>query len=388
MLILQLKLKEMKKLVKKIFKWIIALKYSSRKHKYYHYILKKNGIKNVKSIGEDKWVNKWSILDKKIDPIYYRIFSSYIGENPNIVPDNICHNIIEPILNPRRFRKFHADKNIFDKLFPKGILPQTILRKMDGIFFNANYEYIDLNDNKLSTLLNSIGLNKIIIKPSLDTSSGVGVKVFIKEQNNSWHDILDSNTILNCYYLKEKFRDNLIIQEYLEQYSEISKYNESSINTIRLTLYKSVKNNESHITSAIMRIGNKGSVVDNAHAGGRYVGIHLDGTLGKVTLDQWGGKQSKFNDINFENEHKIPNWNRIIEFSKSLGQYIPQCKLIALDIMVAKDGEPRLIEYNVSAYSSWLFQFSIGAALGEYTDEIIEYCKDRISSIEYLLTIK
>lgn len=37
-------------------------------------------------------------------------------------------------------------------------------------------------------------------------------------------------------------------------------------------------------------------------------------------------------------------------------------------------GNPRLIEYNISAFSTWLFQFTTGAAFGDYTDEVIEYC--------------
>lgn len=377
----------MKKKVKKLLKWGMAFVNTSKKRKFYISVLKKNSIKNRTCPGEKEWIHKWSILDSKIDPIYYRLFSSYIGNNINIVPDNICYNIIEPILNPRRYIRYYSDKNIFDRLFPEGTLPRTILRKMGGVYLNAQYEYVDMNDDSLLFFLNSHKLTKIIIKPSLDTSSGVGVKAFIRN-SDIWRDCSDEGVLLDKFYLDKEYGDNFIIQEFLEQSSDISKFNESSVNTIRLTLYKSVKTNEPFITSAVMRIGYKGSVVDNAHAGGRFVGIYPNGTLGKVTLDQWGGKLVEFNGINFSNEYKIPNWESIIKFSKSLGKYIPHCKLIALDIMVTKNGEPRLIEYNVSSYSPWLFQFTTSAAFGEYTDEIINYCKDKISSIELLLPIK
>ena len=50
--------------------------------------------------------------------------------------------------------------------------------------------------------------------------------------------------------------------------------------------------------------------------------------------------------------------------------------------MVDKDDNPRLIEFNCEAYSMWLFQFTMGAALGEYTDEIIEYCKNNIDKAQ------
>ena len=376
----------MKKIVKKLLKWGMAFVNTSKKRKFYISVMKKNSIKNITCLGEKEWIHKWSVLDSKIDSIYYRLYSTYIGNNVNIVPDNVCHNIIEPILNPKRYIKFYADKNIFDRLFPEGTLPRTILRKMGGVYLNSQYEYIDINNDSLLSFLNSQELHKIIIKPSLDTSSGVGVKVFIRH-NNMWRDSLDESVFLDKSYLDKEYGDNFIIQECLEQSSDISKFNESSVNTIRLTLYKSVKNNEPFITSAIMRIGNKGSVVDNAHAGGRFVGIFPDGTLGKVTLDQWGGRLVEFNGINFSNEYKIPNWAEITSFAKSLEKHIPHCRLIALDIMVTKNGKPRLIEYNVSSYSPWLFQFATGSAFSEYTDEIIDYCKDKVSSIELFLPI-
>ena len=374
----------MKKFIKKIIKSYYCFSNSLKKEKYYKSLLKKNLINNIKSKGEDKWIDKWSKLDKDINPVYYRLFSSYIGEEINIVPDNICQNIIEPILNPRRFIKFYADKNIFDKLFPLGTLPLTILRKMGGTYLKANYEYVAMSDEMLFSILKSFENNKIVIKPSLDTSSGAGVKVFYFDKHN-WRDVEDSNVVLNCSYLENKYGENFIIQECLEQSSWQSIFNESSVNTLRLTLYRSVKTNECVITSAIMRIGNKGSVVDNAHAGGRYVGIYSDGTLGKVTLDQWGNKQVVFNGIDFSKEYKVPNWKYILEFSKSLGKCIPHCRLIALDLMLTKDGSPKLIEYNVSAYSPWLFQFTSGSALGEYTDEIIDYCKKRKLAIENII---
>ena len=42
--------------------------------------------------------------------------------------------------------------------------------------------------------------------------------------------------------------------------------------------------------------------------------------------------------------------------------------------MIDSSGMPRLIEYNVSVFSLWLFQFTTGSAFGSYTDEVIEYC--------------
>ena len=48
------------------------------------------------------------------------------------------HDIIENILNPMRYAKYYADKNMFDRLLPEGSLPKTIIRKMNGFYYSAN----------------------------------------------------------------------------------------------------------------------------------------------------------------------------------------------------------------------------------------------------------
>ena len=71
---------------------------------------------NIKVPGEDEWYNKWSVLGKT-DKKWFRLFSSFIGNNINIVPDDIMSNVIEPILNPIRFRSLYEDKNLLDNFF-------------------------------------------------------------------------------------------------------------------------------------------------------------------------------------------------------------------------------------------------------------------------------
>ena len=124
-----------------------------------------------------------------------------------------------------------------------------------------------------------------------------------------------------------------------------------------------------------MRIGGKGSVVDNAHAGGCYVGIHLDGTLCHEVLDQYGRRSENFNGVDFTQNFIYPRWNEVTEFARSVGKYVPHHRLLALDIVLDKNNNPRLIEINCLYYSSWLFQYTIGPSFGKFTDEILEYCR-------------
>lgn len=367
----------MYKKAKNILRNYLNYKVSSQYNKQYKVLLKRNNIANVPCQGEDKWVEKWSVLGKA-NPVYYRLFSHYIGSDLNIIPEDICHNVIELFLNPKIHVPYYSDKNMFDKLFKKGTMPVTIFRKIDGFFYDENYSDLTINDDKkLYYILEKSGYDKIVIKPSVDSCSGNDVRLFFQD-GKTWKE-LGSEEQLSIEYLSKNYGDNYIVQECLKQADCMAYYNPTSINTIRVTLYRSVKDNKCCTPSAIIRIGAKGSFVDNAHAGGAFVGIYQDGSLCKKVLNQYGESTSVFNDIDFSQEHKIPNWDKVIEFAKYIGENVPHHRLLALDIMIDSQSNPKLVEFNCDGYSMWLFQFTCGAALGEYADEVIEYCKNNLN---------
>lgn len=350
-------------------------------HKDYSRILKMNSISKSKNKElRDEWIKKWSVLGQKADPIYYDVFSYYMGDSLDIVPENICHDVIERILNPVHYEGYYTDKNNFDKLFPQGFLPTTILRKMNGFYFDANYKLLAISEKNLNKLLDNCGYDKIVIKPTLDSSSGKGVKLAVKK-DKGFHIVGSNCEVVSYSWLESNYGKDFIIQEGLAQCDYISYFNPTSVNTLRLTVYRSVVNNKCVVPSAIMRIGGKGSVMDNAHAGGGYVALKLDGTLGNRVFDQYGKSVPIFNGIDFSKTYRIENFEKIIDFAKQVGQCIYDHRLLALDIMIEKSGKPRLIEFNTGttgAYSMWLFQYAGIPAFGNYTDEIIEYCKNHL----------
>lgn len=371
-------------ILKHFLRKIINLRITNFYRKQYRRLLRINNISNQKVDGEEKWIYKWSALGKA-DPVYFRLFSHYIGNDINIIPEDICRNIVESVLTPHKYSSYYSDKNIFDKLFKQGVLPKTILRKMNGFYYDADYNSIALiNDADFKNVLLELGINKILIKPSVDSDSGNGVKVF-EIKDGEWRDVV-SDELLTMEFLNQ-YEMDIIIQEFMKQADFMSYFNSTSINTLRLTLYRSVKTNECHVPSAVMRIGANGSLVDNAHAGGVYVGIKKDGVLCNTVLNQFGQKKSIFNDIDFSQKHKIPNWNQILDFAKYIGECIPHHRLVALDIMIDDHNQPRLIEFNCKGYSMWLFQFTVGSAFGEFTDEIIEYCKNNVGKAQKTFTI-
>ena len=352
----------------------------------YRLVMAKNGIANKSVTGEKEWRLRWTFGGIKPALSYYRVFSHYIGESQNIVPEDILHDLIEPVLNSPRFTECYADKNIYDKQFPKGYFPNTIFRRMSGLYYDATYHKINLDKNVLNGLLGTCQTKRIVIKPTVDGISGYGIKLVEKNDNGQWLKVKSKETI-DVDFFSNIGRD-FIVQEAFEQSDFISQFNPTSTNTIRLSIYKSVKDDKGHLTGAIMRIGGKGSVVDNAHAGGYYVGIMKDGTLRNKFFNQYGESQTLFNGIDLSKiNYKIPNWDYIVRFGERVTDYYINCRLLALDVVLDKDNQPHLLEVNVKYYSPWLFQFTQDDAFGEYTDEIIQYCKDNYNSLENIIYI-
>ena len=57
----------------------------------------------------------------------------------------------------------------------------------------------------------------------------------------------------------------------------MAQFNSTSVNTLRIVVYRSVTDNNLYVTNSILRIGLKDSVIDNAHAGGVFIGIDNNG---------------------------------------------------------------------------------------------------------------
>ncbi len=327
------------------------------------------------SAAEKKWKGKWYRLSRHPHYKSFRLFSYYIGPDINIVPEDVSSSKIQPLLNPIEMRPYYQDKNAFEKILPSAFLPKALFRMINGAYFTPDYEpLVEFSDADLNELTE--GVDTLFIKPATDSSSGHGVLKFSRNEKN----ILvckDTNQQFNVDFLNEygKSNSNFIVQMALTQSEYLSQFNPSSINTLRVATYKSVVDNRTHVCAIILRIGKKGASIDNAHAGGLFIGIGLDGTMGKYACDQYGNKYDTFNGIDFKNgNYRIPEFDKVISFAEKVGDKILHHRLVAQDICLQANGEPCLVEFNIRAYSTWLFQFTSGSAFGEYTDEIIDYC--------------
>ena len=358
------------RLTENIIKYLQYRFYSSQFKRY----LKLQGFENKKAQGEDEYIKKWSALCSRVEPYSYRFFSHYCGFNPNIVPEDIGHSYIEEVLDPKKYVSTYSDKNLFPVIIGKEHMPRTVVCRINGgNLLDADYHLADKD------LYEYVGkADSLILKPSINSMSGRRILKFNNE-NGVFLSVGDKTPLTKEFLLS--YNSDFCLQEAVTQSPFMSNLCSTSVNTIRLCLYRSVKDENSFVTSSIIRIGKDGSVVDNAHAGGMFIGVDVaTGKLGNFVIDQFGNKQTTWNGIDYSKQSfVVPNWDEVIAFAKLIGSKVLHHRLLALDIAVKSDGKPVLIEYNLGNFSYWLFMYTNQEVFGPFTDEIIDYCKTKLS---------
>ena len=370
-------MKRVLNIINRLYNAIIAICVSQIALKKELRAIIKKSHKNNKCLHLKEWHTKWKVLGLT-NKDYYRVFSQYCGEDTNIVPDDICHNVIEPILNPKRHISTYEDKCMFDTIlwpiFKRNITPDTYIKNIGGACYDSSFSAIHDVDSCIRTI--PLSVNRLVIKRSIDSSSGKNI-AFVERTNTGNFIDLNTNELFDGNYLNKYFSRNYIVQKAMSQSLFMSQFCKTAVNTIRIAVYKSVKTNEPHIINSIIRMGKEGSQVDNAHAGGVFIGVDKNGVLGSYCCNQYGEKYSEFNGIDFSsNQFTIPNFDEIKSMALAVSHAIPHHRLLALDIMLDENNQPILLEYNIRAFSVWLFQFTSSTGFGDYTDEIIEYCKE------------
>ena len=338
---------------------------------YKHY-MEIHHFEDKKAEGEDAYVQKWKVFGSRVDPYNYRFKSRFLGPNPNIVPEDIGLSCVEEVLNPMELRPAYTDKNLFPEIIGKENVPRTIVCRINGSqILDAEYKKAEKD---LSEYIG--GAETLILKPTVESCAGRGIIKFVKKGDAFVST--DGRTTLSKAFL-ESYRKDFCLQEAISQHAFMENLCPTSVNTIRLCLYRSVKDEKPKVTASIVRIGKNGAFVDNACAGGMFIGVNVaTGEMGKFVINRLGNKESVWNDIDFsQNTFVVPNWKEVVAFAEYVGTRIPHHRLIALDIALTREGKPILIEFNIEWFSFWLYEYTNQEALGEYTDEIIDYCKNK-----------
>jgi len=234
--------------------------------------------------------------------------------------------------------------------------PKVLFKYNAGVFYNFKNEI--LGDQVVDQIIKSCVCNKIFAKYTMGVC-GANIKVY--EKNHNFFSRENDN--LSALHIKSVFTDDFyIFQEGIEQHEILSNLNSDSVNTIRIL----TKNNNGKISiiGAVLRMGRKGSMVDNASSGGIAVGIDINSgnLLGKARAYYDYNEYIKHPDsgVIFEGL-KIPLWIEIVELAIRASQTIFMKKYIGLDIVVTPLG-PQILEMNTDP-CLYLLQMGLGVGV-------------------------
>lgn len=193
-----------------------------------------------------------------------------------------------------------------------------------------------------------------------DFIAGQGT-VFVKpnhgEQGNGVRKIKVGDKVSVEKLLEDCKKDSFVIEGVIEQIPEIAAINPSSINTVRAyTLLK--KNGDTEILGIMLRVGRKGSHVDNWGAGG--IGYDFDIETG---ICVGYGRDKQNNPYIFHPDSnvqmvgfRLPNYEKLTKTIIELSHKVPEARFVGWDIAITPNGY-ELVEMNCPGGHDFLQTF-------------------------------
>lgn len=297
------------------------------------------------------------LIGRKI-PTYWHEYLSARHEafSVKFVPACVYHTMVIYRLNHYALRHAYVDKGAYDIFFPDVNRPRTIVKKMNGYFYD--------NQNSITeeeALERCRNLDSVVIKPTFGTWGG-GVKMISVNEG-----MVDEKTSVKSLF--DSYKDYYIVQERVQQHEQMSQLNPTSLNTLRVMTYRD--GNDVFVLYMVVRIGRMGECVDNETAGGIKADVDLStGTILECAYGNYKEPKMYQTDSGAVLKgYQIPAFEKVIAFVKQLHTRLPYFNLIGWDIAVDAAGEPILIEWNRCPDLS---QVAHGPAFGEMTEEIFK----------------
>lgn len=302
----------------------------------------------------------WKKYVSHIDYSSFIFYNAFCTNNKTLkyyIPEEIYYPIIDMYFSNAFYASVYDNKNIYDLYFNDVPQAKTIIRYVNGVFLNDNYEII----TKENAFFLCKKFEKIILKPAIDSEGGRGI-LFLENTSEN----IDQQ--LATYFAANK---NVIVQEIVQQHVVLNSIHKDSLNTIRIITL--LLNNEIYPLSSILRMGRNGKKVDNASSGGVFCGINEDGSLKRMTYDCQGNSYDGHPNGTKIEGIILPNFTSAKELVKRLVPRVMHISsLCSWDLALDENGEYKLIEVNMSFGQLDFHQICNGPLFGDKTEEILE----------------
>lgn len=288
---------------------------------------------------------------------FYNWCSDGKADIKRYIPDNIYYAEVDFFFtDPRRSYELD-DKNLYDMFFYGVNMPATVLRKCKGMLLDKDYHLITLD--QAIELCRQAGY--VISKPTRNSAGGKGI---------SFIDFSSDGAVDELKKCLEYPRD-LIIQEVVKQHESINRLYAGSINSLRIM--SMMIDGEVRIISSVLRMGRDGAKVDNTSNGGLVVGIQSDGRLREVGFDKTGKKWTKHPQGGVFKDSLIVGYDKCEQLIRDIsGRLASTTPLISWDLAVDENGEPMIIEVNLTFGGVNIHQMCNGPIFGDMTEKILD----------------
>lgn len=127
------------------------------------------------------------------------------------------------------------------------------------------------------------------------------------------------------------------IEELIVQCKELSSFHPSSVNTIRIVLFKT--DNKIELLCGCLRCGRGDNIVDNGAAGSIFIPFNIEnGRLLNTGMDENGIKYESHPDTDIRfNNFQIPHFKEIKTFAVAIARNLKDFKYLGLGIAVSED---------------------------------------------------
>lgn len=293
----------------------------------------------------------------KVPSVFHQVYYENTGNfSEKHLPIDLYFNVVDEYFNDIYEAKYLDNKCYYKRLFPGIKQPEYAVAKIGNFWFDEN-EHIITYDKVKEIISNE---DELFLKVALESSGGKGISYISKEKGN----MIEQFENFNSKYV-------FIAQRPIRQHKDISAINDSSVNTIRIMSL--LNETEVKIYSVIMRIGQKGSKVDNASSGGVTIGVTEDGKLKKYAHKYSGESflEHPTNGFVFE-DYQIPSFEAAKELVKRAHPMVPHFRLVSWDICIDEYGDPVLLEANLCKGGIDIHEFNNGPIFGEDTKRILD----------------
>ena len=197
----------------------------------------------------------------------------------------------------------------------------------DAVIIDGNGDY--------DSYLKFVEKHPVFVLKPVDSSQGNGVQLV--EGVADWR----------AYYEKLRAGGKILLEERIEQHETMARFNPSSVNTLRIAIYNT--RNGLVAGHGIVRVGKKGSFVDNAAQGG--ISCTVDVKQGMTCSDGYVTNGERFSvhpdsRVAF-NGFKLPDWEGALSICRQISSGIPNVKYISYDLAYTKKGWV-IVEINSS----------------------------------------